>query len=86
MRAASPAAEAQRSLKTEQRALRGPSGSADCLSPIRSARQRAERSDLPVMPAVEYVYPAASQAWQLFVEVPFTESLILAQDERWRRA
>jgi hypothetical protein len=40
----------------------------------------------PVMPAAEYVYLAASQAWQLFVLFHFTESLILAQDERWRRA
>ena len=47
--AANPAGEAQRSLKTEQRALRGPAGSAECLSPIHSVRQRAEWSDLPVM-------------------------------------
>jgi hypothetical protein len=67
VRATSPVAEAQRSLKTEQRALCGPFGSADCLSPIRSARQRAERSDLPVMPVIEFVYPMARQAWQLFV-------------------
>jgi hypothetical protein len=45
-----------------------------------------EWSDLPVMPVAEFVYPVASQAWQLSEEVTFTESLILAQDERWRRA
>ena len=47
-RAASPVAEAQRSLKTEQRALRGPiQCPAECLSPIHSVRQRAGWSDLP---------------------------------------
>ncbi len=56
--AASPAAKAQRSLKTEQRAPRGHSCLWGCLSPIHSVRQRAGWSDLPVMPVAEYVYPA----------------------------
>jgi hypothetical protein len=40
-----------------------------------------------VMPVAVFVYSAAKLGIdRLSVEVHFTESLILAQDERWRRA
>jgi hypothetical protein len=42
-----------------------------------------------VMPVAVFVYAAAKPGMTgslLKQEAPFTESLILAQDERWRRA
>jgi hypothetical protein len=55
------------------------------LSPNHPVRQRAEWSDLPVMPIAMFVYPAIARHDDSLRSI-FTESLILAQDERWRRA
>jgi hypothetical protein len=85
-----PVDPARRSLKTEQRATKGSSPS--LLEPDLRPMHRAEVEQLRHV-CRRIVYAAASQRHDnsLVTCVPrhvtlFTESLILAQDERWRRA